>query len=137
MKNSDWEKFIDESGNVDFSSYLYKTINSLMKQMLDLGTLACSDRAKLRAYKEQVKSIFRDRWTDMASLLQELGIVEPCSCDISEYCTICGGSRFVLSEDVKDIGYVIEEMGTVFSRDHSVKEEELNEQGEKEQAGQN
>jgi hypothetical protein len=107
MKNAEWQDYIDENGFFEFSNYLYKSMNKLMKTMLDLGTLACSDSAKLRAYKEQVKTSFRDKWLDLASLLEEMGIIQPCGCG-TEFCTKCGGSRYILSEiltadDVKEV----------------------------------
>ena len=95
--NSDWQKFIDDKGDFEFPKYLYKTHSELMKTVLDLGTLVCQDQPKLRAYKERVKSAFKQRWVDVASAFEFFDIMSPCSCSENDFCTICGGSRFILN----------------------------------------
>jgi len=96
--NNDWQKFIDEKGDFEFPKYLYKTHSDLMKLMLDFGTLVCNDPNKLRAYKERVKSSFKQKWFDIANSLEYFGIISPCGCSDNDFCSICGGSRFRLDE---------------------------------------
>lgn len=112
MKSLDWHRFINDSGDFEFPKYLFKSINDLMKTTLDLGTLVCSDPAKLRAYKETVKSTYKQRWNDIAKALEFFDIIRPCSCNDSDFCEICGGSRFLLNEaltadEMRDIGLVV------------------------------
>ena len=52
---NDWKKFTDVNGDFQLANFLYKSINDLMKQSLDMGTLLSNDQQKLRAYKEQIK----------------------------------------------------------------------------------
>jgi hypothetical protein len=96
-KRSDWRSYISETGDFELPNYLYRIINDLMKQSLDLGTMISDDKVKLRAYKEQVKRTFRSRWFDVAEALQYFDIIEPCVCQEGEFCRICGGSRYRLS----------------------------------------
>jgi hypothetical protein len=96
--SNEWKSYINENGDFEFPKYLHRTLNELMKATLDLGTLVCQDQAKLRAYKERVKSSFRQKWFDIASSLEFFDLVEPCTCRGDEFCTVCGGSRFVLDE---------------------------------------
>lgn len=110
MKTTEWQKYIDVNGDFEFPKYLYRTISDMMKINLDLGTLVCNDPAKLRAYKERVKSTYKEKWLDIASVLEFLGIIDRCVCDYDEFCKICGGSRFILSEamtadEIKQISY--------------------------------
>lgn len=98
MKSTDWKKYITANGDFEFPKYLYKTITDLMKTSLDLGTMICTDPHKLRAYKEQVKSFHNQKWLDIAAALEFFDIIEPCSCNDSDFCSICGGSRYLLSE---------------------------------------
>ena len=56
---NDWKNYIDLNGNFELPNFLYKTINELMKQALDMGTLLSDDQYKLRAYKEQTKKLFK------------------------------------------------------------------------------
>mgnify|MGYP000014555495 CR=1 FL=1 len=53
---NDWKKFTDVNGDFQLANFLYKSINDLMKQSLDMGTLLSNDQQKLRAYKEQIKT---------------------------------------------------------------------------------
>jgi len=94
---SDWRSFVDNAGNFALPNYLYVLINDLMKQSLDFGTMVTDDRAKLRAYKEQVKRAFKSKWGDVAQALESFGLIEPCTCNPREFCELCGGSRFQLS----------------------------------------
>ncbi len=96
--NRNVDKFINAKGDFEFPNYLYHNINSLMKSILDLGTLACTDDRQLRAFKETVKKSFKAKWQEIASLLEEFDFISPCVCTDTEYCTICGGSRFVTNE---------------------------------------
>lgn len=97
MRNIDWRSYVDGDGNFELPSYLYRLINDLMKQSLDMGTLLSNDPAKLRAFKEQTKNIFKKRWLDVAQALEAFDIIVPCGCPIQEYCRECGGSRYRLN----------------------------------------
>ena len=92
-------KFVSETGDFEFPNFLYDTINNLMKSTLDLGTLACADdKNRLRAFKETVKKNFKSKWSEIAEVLEEFDLIEPCTCVENEFCTICGGSRFVTNQ---------------------------------------
>lgn len=95
--NSDLEKFLDWNGNISIPYYLYRMIMALMKESLDLGTLLSDDQAKLRAYKERVKNVYHQEWKKLASIFEEMGLIEPCGCDVRKKCDICKGSRYVTS----------------------------------------
>ncbi|GEM_PF-1543739 len=101
---SDWKNFINVHGNFELPNFLYRTINDLMKQTLDMGTLLSDDVYKLRAYKEQTKKIFRSKWFDLAQALEFFNIIEQCPCmSIKNYankeahCDMCKGARFVVN----------------------------------------
>ncbi len=94
---NDLNKFVNK-GNLAFPNFLYQSYMSLMKSTLDLGTLACSDEKQLRAFKETVKKSFKQKWAEVAEVLQEFDLIRPCSCSDNDYCKICGGSRFLLNE---------------------------------------
>lgn len=108
---NDWKKFTDVNGNFQLANYIYKIINDLMKNSLDMGTLLSDDPQKLRAYKEQVKKLFKLRWYELAACMEELGVIEKCSCSYDEkesYCEICKGARYKVtkyfsSDEVRDI----------------------------------
>jgi len=109
---NDWKKYTDVNGDFQLGNFLYRTINELMKQSLDMGTLLSNDQQKLRAYKEQTKKLFKNKWFDIASALEFFEILEPCSCrvDIEEiYCDICKGSRYriasyLTSDEIREVG---------------------------------
>jgi hypothetical protein len=118
---SDWKSFINKNGDFELANFLYKTINNLMKQSLDMGTLLSNDQAKLRAYKEQTKKVFKQKWFEVAQALEFFGIIEQCTCYTEEkesYCEICKGSRYVstsiLSADE------MSEVGVFTNAGHSV-----------------
>jgi hypothetical protein len=72
----------------------------LMKQSLDMGTLLSEDQAKLRAYKEQTKKLFKNKWYEIAKALEAFSIIDPCICSTQEketYCDICKGARYIIS----------------------------------------
>lgn len=98
--SKDIDKYLNVYGDFEFPSFLYHKHNSLMKSILDLGNLACTDPNQLRAFKERVKKDFKATWTEYADLLAAFDFVEPCSCNDNEYCRICGGSRFVNSDSI-------------------------------------
>jgi len=77
---SDWKNFININGDFELPNFLYRTINDLMKQALDMGTLLSDDPYKLRAYKEQTKKLFKNKWYDLAQALEFFEIIEQCSC---------------------------------------------------------
>ncbi len=111
MKSSEWKKYVDDDGTVEFPKYIYHTMMDLMKTSLDLGTMVCQDSVKLRAYKEQVKSAYRNRWLELASLLESFGVIEPCVCGEKDFCRVCGGSRYLLNQSLslqklEEISYV-------------------------------
>ena len=102
---------MNEQGDFELPGYLFRVNNELMKQALDLGTLLSDDAAKLRAYKEQVKKIFKKRWLETAQALEYFDLVIPCTCSYEEYCRVCGGSRYrlhaALSPDkLREIAFV-------------------------------
>ncbi len=100
MKAKNWMQHVDQNGDFALPIFLYKTINNLMKTALDCGTLLSSDPAKLRAYKEMVKTSFKDKWSELADALEFYEWIIPCTCDPKEYCNICGGSRFLMNENL-------------------------------------
>lgn len=93
-------KKINPKGYIEFPSFIYDLLMSLMKETLDLGTLLSSDSNKMRAFKERTKSSYRKAWLDTASLLAEFGMITPCICNEKDFCKICGGSRYILAEDL-------------------------------------
>jgi hypothetical protein len=109
---NDWKKFTDVNGDFQLANFLYKSISDLMKHSLDMGTLLSTDQAKLRAYKEQTKKLFKTKWFEVAQALEFFDIIERCVCyseTQEKYCDICKGSRFKLtsyltSDEVHEIG---------------------------------
>jgi hypothetical protein len=98
MSTVDWRKYVNKSGDFELPAYLYKMITSLMKESLDLGTMLSNDPAKTRAFKERIKESFKEQWLATAEILEAFGIIVRCECfDTSEYCKICGGSRYQLN----------------------------------------
>lgn len=95
--NVDWRNYVDHNGDFELAGYLYRVLNDLMKQSLDMGTLLSNDQAKLRAFKDQTKSIFKKRWMEVAQALEAFEIITPCGCPSHEYCKACGGSRYRLN----------------------------------------
>jgi hypothetical protein len=112
---TNWESFINESGDFELPNFLYRTINDLMKQSLDMGTLLSNDQHKLRAYKEQTKKMFKARWFEIAKALEFFNIIDPCICSLNEkelYCDVCKGARFIISstltaDEMKEVGFFI------------------------------
>lgn len=110
-RSIDWRTYVNEFGDFELPNYLFKINNELMKQSLDLGTLLSDDKTKLRAYKEQIKKIFKKRWLDTAQALEFFDLIVPCTCFQDEYCEICGGSRYLLNsvvspDKMREIGIV-------------------------------
>lgn len=107
-----WERFLDSRGNFQLGNYIYRSINDLMKNSLDMGTLLSDDTQKLRAYKEQTKKLFKSKWFEIAEILESFEVIEKCSCWSTEresYCDICRGSRYRTSEfisvdEIQEIG---------------------------------
>ena len=97
LSDEDIAKFVDVNGDLSLPHYLYRMIMDVMKTSLDLGTLLSDDPAKLRAFKERVKKTHRQKWNELAEILFEMGLIEPCSCDPRNKCLVCGGSRYVTS----------------------------------------
>ena len=58
----EWKKYVDANGNFQLANFIYRTLNDLMKNSLDMGTLLSSDQQKLRAYKEQTKKVFKSKY---------------------------------------------------------------------------
>jgi hypothetical protein len=113
--SNEWKNYVNTNGDFELPNFLYKTINDLMKQSLDMGTLLSSDQYKLRAYKEQTKKLFKSRWFDIAEALEFFGIIEKCGCYSNGkdfYCEVCKGARYlptaVLTPDeMREIGVFI------------------------------
>jgi hypothetical protein len=109
---NDWKKFTDVNGDFQLANFLYKSINDLMKHSLDMGTLLSEDSYKLRAYKEQTKKLFKNKWFEIAQSLEFFDIIEKCICHNQAqetYCEICKGSRYKLSsylnsDEIREIG---------------------------------
>lgn len=104
--------YINENGDFELPNFLYKTVMDLMKQSLDMGTLLSEDQAKLRAYKEQTKKLFKNKWYEIAKALEAFSIIDPCICSTQEketYCDICKGARYIISstltpDQMREIG---------------------------------
>lgn len=94
----DWRMYVNRDGDFELANYLYRVLNDLMKQALDMGTLLSSDEAKLRAFKDQTKQAFKKRWHEVAQALEAFEIIVPCGCPPNEYCKACGGSRYRLND---------------------------------------
>jgi len=110
-RKSDWREYIDEEGNFELAQYLYTVNVDLMKNALDMGTLLSTDPVRLRAYKEQIKSYFKNRWLEIAEALEHFEIIVPCGCS-NEYCTICGGARYRLNsaltpDELREIAVIV------------------------------
>ena len=113
--SNEWKNYVNTNGDFELPNFLYKTINELMKQSLDMGTLLSSDQYKLRAYKEQTKKLFKNKWFDIAEALEFFGIIEKCGCHSNGkdfYCEVCKGARYlptaVLTPDeMREIGVFI------------------------------
>lgn len=108
----DWRQYVNEEGDFELPAYLYKCINDLMKASLDMGTLLSTDQARLRAFKEQTKSVFKNRWLEVAQALEAFEIIVPCGCPSNEYCRICGGARYRLNgalspDELREISIVV------------------------------
>jgi len=109
---SDWKMHLNKNGDFELASFLYKTINNLMKQSLDMGTMLSSDNQKLRAYKEQTKKMFKQKWFDVAQSLEHFEIIQKCTCFSDEresYCEVCKGARYITSshlsaDQMREIG---------------------------------
>lgn len=100
---SDWKSHINQNGDFELPNFLYKTVNDLMKQALDMGTLLSTDPYKLRAYKEQTKKLFKNKWFDLAEALEHFGIIEKCGCAYVKnagreiFCDACKGARYIIN----------------------------------------
>jgi hypothetical protein len=114
-RSLDWRNYVNEFGDFELPNYLYQINKELMKQSLDLGTLLSDDKAKLRAYKEQIKSVFKRRWMELAQALEFFDIIVPCRCSLDEFCEECGGSRYILNAVLSP--EQMREVGIVFSAD--------------------
>jgi len=109
---NDWKKFTDVNGDFQLANFLYKGISDLMKHSLDMGTLLSNDSHKLRAYKEQTKKLFKNKWFEIAQALEFFDIIEKCICynEVQEtYCDVCKGARYKLSsylnsDEIREIG---------------------------------
>lgn len=96
-RSFDWKNYLTANGDFELPNYLYRVLSDLMKVSLDYGTMLSTDPAKLRAFKEQTKSVFKKRWLDVAQALEAFEIIVPCGCPMQEYCRACGGSRYRLN----------------------------------------
>ena len=112
---NEWKNYINTNGDFELPNFLYKTINDLMKQSLDMGTLLSSDPIKLRAYKEQTKKLFKSRWFDIAEALEFFGIIDKCACHANGkdfYCEVCKGARYIPTavltpDEMREIGVFV------------------------------
>lgn len=99
-KSLDWKSYVNPQGDFEFPNYLYRVYMDMMKYALDMGTLLSDDPAKLRAYKEQIKKHFKTSWSETAQALEFFDLVVCCTCLSTDYCDICGGSRYILNDAV-------------------------------------
>lgn len=99
------EEYIDEE-EFNIVKFIYMNINQSMKYALDLGTMVSTDPQKLRAFKEQIKKNARFQWEEIGRALVYLGLADECQCKRGDYCTICSGSRFVMSSLISSSSYV-------------------------------
>lgn len=112
---SDWKTYIDQNGDFQLANFLYKSINELMKNSLDMGTLLSNDQHKLRAYKEQTKKLFKNKWYDIANCLEYYDVIEKCVCFTEQkenYCEICKGARYKISsflsaDEIKEVSIFV------------------------------
>jgi len=112
MFMNDWKKFTDVNGDFQLANFLYKGINDLMKQALDMGTLLSNDTHKLRAYKDQTKKVFKNKWFEVAEALEFFEIIEKCVCFTESkdiYCEVCKGARYKISsyltsDEIREVG---------------------------------
>jgi len=107
--NVDWRQYVDELGNFELPNYLFRLNTDLMKETLDLGTLLSDDPVKLRAYKEQIKKCFKNRWLNVAQALDFFEVITACGCKRNDFCDSCGGSRYKLNgfispDQMREIG---------------------------------
>lgn len=117
----EWKKYVDANGNFQLANFIYRTLNDLMKNSLDMGTLLSSDQQKLRAYKEQTKKVFKSKWQEIAQYLEYTDMIERCECtktDKDVYCEICKGSRYMTSSylSVKEV----QEIGTFLNASQNI-----------------
>jgi CDGSH-type Zn-finger protein len=123
----DLSPYADRNGNFQLANFIYRTINDMMKYSLDMGTLLSDDTAKLRAYKEQVKKVFKSKWNDIAEVLEYFELIEKCECNNSRhepYCDICKGARYRVADFVNPDE--IREIGTFISlKDNSERKEQI------------
>lgn len=111
-RHLNWATYVNEDGDFELPRYLFRLIMGLMKQSLDMGTLLSDRPEKLRAYKEQTKVLFKQRWLELAQALEAFDIIVPCGCPIQDYCRVCGGSRYILNEalspdQIREISMVV------------------------------
>lgn len=98
------EEYDEEEFNI--VKFIYMNLNHSMKYALDLGTMVSTDPQKLRAYKEQIKKNARFQWEEIGRALVYLGLADECQCKRGDYCTVCSGSRFVMSSLISSSSYV-------------------------------
>lgn len=124
--NKDLHRYVNTKGDFELPNFLHHRFNSLMKTVLDLGNLACTDQNQLRAFKETVKKNFKGTWQDIAKLLEEYDFITPCTCAENEYCTLCGGSRF-LTNNILNSDYIEENVVVSIEGADPVLKRKLNE----------
>lgn len=117
-RSINWRNYVNEDGDFELPNYLYRVNNDLMKETLDLGTLLSEDQRKLRAFKEQIKKIFKQRWMQIAEALDFFDLVVPCICSTTEYCEICGGSRYNINQAIAPDR--LREIGVVFGMEEDM-----------------
>lgn len=116
-RSLDWQDYIDDDGLVELPKYIYTIILHLMKYSLDLGTLFAEseDDPQLKAFRNRVKNEFKDRWVDIAEVLEYMELIVPCGCSWDDYCLQCHGARFLLDKNFS--ADVIHEISTVVRED--------------------
>lgn len=108
-RGTDWREYVNDDGEFALPNYLFRLVNHLMKLSLDMGTLLSDDKAKLRSYKERIKSDYKDAWKQIAEAFEYFDIIVPCGCKSDEFCESCNGSRYNINAtlsaaEVREIG---------------------------------
>lgn len=112
-RSLDWGDYVDEDGQVELPNYVYTVILHLMKYTLDLGAIFADgdDDPRLRSFRNRVKSEFKERWYDIAEMLEYMELIVPCGCSFDDFCYSCQGARYLLNKSLS--ADIVHEISTV------------------------